>query len=220
MGMAFERPQGILIVLAIFFLYPFSFMAPGRMLTNFLLPIYGLTYLFRGEDRGGYNHDWNTLPEIFGLPVHPVILTIGVQLLIGIFLWRAAVRKTAHPFQSLLLRWEAIALFAILVGIQHGLIWNIWHGHYPNVLFTGFRYSNHEPLLPIIHAGTIFVAVIILTSASPLPEVVRVESLRLGFKNLGPIFSRSAVSLALALAAIAKHVVTRRVRKNPRRGRD
>jgi hypothetical protein len=203
MGLAFERPQGILLLLPVIFLCMFSFSSPSRLLTNFLLPIYGIGYLFQGQDRGGYERGWYALPEIFGISIPPVLLTIGVQLLIGIFLWRVAVRKTARPFQPLLLRWEAIALFAILLAIQHGLIWDIWHGQYPTVMLNGGNYFNRESLLPMIHGGMIFVAVIILVSASPLPEVVRVDSLRLGFTSFGAIFSRSAVSTALVLAAVA-----------------
>ena len=55
----------------------------------------------------------------------------------------------------------------------------------------------------MVHGGTIITGILLLTFASPLPERVRVESLRLGFKHLGAIFSRSAVSVALVLAAIA-----------------
>jgi len=49
-------------------------------------------------------------------------LSLALQFVLGIFLWRAAVRKTANPFQPLLLRWEAIAIFALLIFTQHALI--------------------------------------------------------------------------------------------------
>ncbi len=202
-GLAFERPQGMLFVLGIFLVYPFSFVAPGRMLTNFLLPTYGIVHLFQDPEHPEYSHQWESSPTLFGVPVPAVLLTAGVQLLVGIFLWRATLRKTARPFQPILLRWEAIALFAILILTQHGLVWDIWHGQYPAVLLSGFRANEHEGLIPIIHGATILLAIIILTSASPMPETLRVESLRSSFRGIGPIFSRSAVSLAMALAVIS-----------------
>jgi len=202
-GMAFER-SGILLVVAAFILCMFSLVAPGRMLPNFLLPIFGLNYLFQNPNHPGYQHQWDTPPSLFGLSLPPVILTLGIQFLVGFFLWRAAVRKTARPSQPLLLRWEAIALFAILVIIQHGLLWSIWQGHFPHIMLSGDRnYESRQSLLSAIHAATICLAIIILTCASPQPEVIRLESLRRGFKGVGPIFSRSAVPLAVALAVIA-----------------
>jgi hypothetical protein len=132
------------------------------------------------------------------------LLSLGLQFAVGILLWRATVRKTANPFQPLLLRWEAIAIFALLIVVQHGLIWGIWHGQFGNPLDAHSRYAyRNEPLLSIVHGGTILVGVLILALASPLPERVRVEALRTGLGNLHLIFSRSAVSLALALSAVA-----------------
>jgi hypothetical protein len=123
---------------------------------------------------------------------------------LGIFLWRAAVRKTANPFQPLLLRWEAIAIFALLIVSQHALVWNTWHGAFG--LSNNHSYQNgveDDTLLAGTHCGTILLGVMILAFASPLPERVRLEALRAGGGNLRMIFSRSAVSLALALAAVA-----------------
>ena len=200
-GMAFQRSQGVLIFLVFLFAYPFSFIAPSRMLTNFLLPIYGITNLFQTE-HSNLGRDWSSPPEIFGLPIYPILLSLGLQFIIGIFIWRALVRKTANPFQPLLLRWEAVVLFVILVASQHSLLWDLWRGHFPEAAASG-RNNERESLLSVVHGGTIITGILLLTFASPLPERVRVESLRLGFKHLGAIFSRSAVSVALVLAAIA-----------------
>lgn len=204
-GMAFQRPQsGIVLLLPLFFLQTFSFAFPKFTIINFLLPIYGIANLFQDPDRtvNDYNafRDWGGWPEIFSLPVPPILLSLGLQFLVGIFLWRATVRKTANPFQPLLLRWEAMAIFALLAVVQHGLIWGIWHGQFGNPLDT---HSRNEPLLSIVHGGTILVGVLILAFASPLPERVRVEALRTGLGNLRLVFSRSSVSLALALTAVA-----------------
>ena len=202
-GMAFQRPQsGIILLLPFFFLQTFSLAFPKLTITNFLLPIYGIANLFSE----GHNpeRDWSGWPELFGLSIPPIVLSLGLQLVMGIFLWRAAVRKTANPFQPLLLRWEAIAIFALLVTVQHALIWGIWHGGFGNIYDAAHTHRyEHESLLSIVHVGTILVGLLILALASPLPERVRVEALRTGLGNLRLVFSRSAVSLALALVAIA-----------------
>ena len=209
-GMVLQRPQGGVIFLALFFLFQsFSFAMPKFVLTNFLLPVYGIANLFMDGDVSGNDYsirNWGGLPQIFGLPVYPILLSLGLQLLVGIFLWRAAVRKTANPFQPLMLRWEAVAIFGILLVAQHGLIWGIWHGQFPTGAKHG-RFQDYEPLFAIVHCATLLLATIILAAASPQPESVRVKTLRLGVKNLGAIFPGSAVSLALALAAVAAAVL-------------
>jgi hypothetical protein len=204
-GMAFQRPQsGIVLLLPLFFLQTFSFAFPKFTIINFLLPIYGIVNLFQDPNQAAndYNdfRNWSDWPGIFALPVPPILLSLGLQFVMGLFLWRATVRKTANPFQPLLLRWEAMAIFALLAVVQHGLIWGIWHGQFGNPLDT---HSRNEPLLSIVHGGTILVGVLILAFASPLPERVRVEALRTGLGNLRLVFSRSSVSLALALTAVA-----------------
>jgi hypothetical protein len=204
-GMAFQRPQsGIVLLLPLFFLQTFSFAFPKFTIINFLLPIYGIVNLFQDPAQATNDYDafrdWRAGPEIFALPVPPILLSLGLQFAVGIFLWRATVRKTANPFQPLLLRWEAIAIFALLAVVQHGLIWGIWHGQFGN---PAHHTRHDEPLLSIVHCGTILVGVLILALASPLPERVRVEALRTGLGNLRLVFSRSAVSLALALIAVA-----------------
>jgi hypothetical protein len=113
------------------------------------------------------------------------------------------VRKTANPFQPLLLRWEAVVLFSILVLTQNGLLWDLWRGSFPALAGNDNGNFDHEALLAVVHGGTLLVGIILLACASAQPEHVRIESLRLGFKNLGAVLSRSAVSLAVALAGIA-----------------
>jgi hypothetical protein len=206
--MAFQRPQsGIVLLLPVLLLQMFSFAFPKFIITNFALPSYVIIHLFQDQSRplNDYDafRDWSTWPEIFVLPVPPVLLSLGLQLVIGIFLWRAVVRKTTNPFQPLLLRWEATAIFALLAMVQHGLIWGIWHGRFPTAFASNDRFSQPDSMLSIVHGGTILVGVLILTFASPLPERVRVEALRSGAGNLQLVFSRSAVSLALALVAVA-----------------
>lgn len=202
-GMAFQKPQaGILMVGAFFFFCMPSLQFSRFTVINFLLPIYGIANLFQDEPPK-YGLDWTGSPEIFGISMPPILLSLGLQFILGIFLWRAAMRKTANPFQPLLLRWEAIAVFALLIISQHALIWKIWHGEFGVAENSHNHNYPNDSLLAVTHGGTILLGVLILAFASPLPERVRVEALRTGAGNLRMIFGRSAVSLALALAAVA-----------------
>ncbi len=206
-GLIAQRPQsGAAIAALAFVFFPlFSFIVPKFMLTNFLLPVYAVANFFNAGQPPETSsvQDWNGLPGIFGLPVPPIWLSLGLQFVIGIFLWRAAVRKTANAFQTPLLRWEAVTMFGVLLFTQHGLMWGLWHGQFPAP--SGSEHNSNEdvPMLPIVHAGTILLATMVLAFASPEPERVRIEALRSGDGNLRMVFSRSALPLALALFAVA-----------------
>ena len=179
---------------------------PKFLVTNFLLPNYGMANFFldAGYSVGGdFTGNWGGLPEIFGLPVYPILLTLFLQTAISVFLWRAATRKAANPFQAPFLRWEAVAVFAILVAAQHGLMWGLWNGHFPAPASGSGRFFEADSLLSIVHGSTLLLGLVVLAFNSPQPEQVRMEALRLGFKDLGAIFPRSAVSLALALTGVA-----------------
>jgi hypothetical protein len=203
MGMAFSRPQGILIVLAVFFLYPFSLIAPHYMLTNFLFPIYGIANLFINANPGNNPpREWSEDPQMFGLAMPAIIVSLILQLIIGIFLWRAAKRKTSDPFRAPLLRWEAVALFGIFVFAQHGLLWGLWHGSFPSPAPPHDEFYERDSMLPIVNVSTVLVGVVILAFAGLKPEHVRVEAMRSGLKNTMEIFRRSSVFLALILAAV------------------
>jgi hypothetical protein len=205
-SLAIQKSQaGIVFILAFVFLQFPSFAIPKFIITNFLLPTYGIVNFFHVGNENS-DSEWYGLPQIFGLPVYPILLSLVLQLLIGIFLWRAATRKTANPFQPLMLRWEAVAIFGILLVAQHGLIWGIWHGQFPTEASHN-RFQECGFLLSVVHCGTILLAIIILAAASPQPETVRVKAMRLGIKNLGAIFSNSAAPLALALTAVAAAIL-------------
>ena len=75
-------------------------------------------------------------------------------------------------------------------------------GGYPELAANNHDFD-HNALLAVVHGGTLVMGLILLASAGAEPERVRVEALRLGFKTLGVVFSRSAVSLAFVLAGIA-----------------
>ena len=207
MGLVIQRPQNGAVVpaLLIVLLPLFSFIMPKYMLSNFLLPVYSIVNLFDTRELADEHsfRDWSGSPEIFGVPIPPVVLTLGLQIGIGIFLWRAAVRKTANPFRSPLFRWEAVVLFGILLFAQHGLMWGVWHGHFPELSVGTRNFADEAPMLSIVHCGTLLLAAIVLAFASPLPERVRLEALRTGVGNFPLAFSRSALPLALVLLAVA-----------------
>ena len=204
-GLVVQRTQNGLALIVVFFFFQFpSFAAPKFLITNFLLPIFGIANFFRITSDAGNSDvfgNWNGLPSVFNLPIYPLLLSLALQLLIGVFVWRAVIRKTANPFLPLMLHWEAVALFAILIVVQQGLVWGIWDGTFP--MSVNHRFRDGFPLLSGVHGGTILVAMIFLGFSSQQPENVRVQAMRLGVKNLGAIFSGSAVSLALGLAAVA-----------------
>jgi len=136
------------------------------------------------------------------MPVYPLLLSLGLQLFVGIFLWRVVIRKTVNPFQPALFRWEAVALFAIFVLCQHGLIWGEWRGSFPAAITTNRFDDEASALLPIVHCGTMLLALIILASTSPMPESIRLKAMRLGLKTPGAIFPYSSVPLALVLTIV------------------
>ena len=211
-GLGVQRPQiGVLIVLIFFLIQPFSFSFPRFVLTNFLLPSYAIVNLFtdaKDLSRGNSYQDWAGWPSLFGLPIPPILLSLCLQLILGFLLWRGATRKTANPFQPLILRREAVVIFGILLLVQHGLIWSLWRGNFPVPAINGEKYFYVvDTLFPAIQCGTILVACIFLAAASPQPETVRVTALRRPIKSFGEIFSRSAVSLALTLGAISAGVL-------------
>jgi hypothetical protein len=209
LGIVLQKPQGgIVIVVAIIFLQFFSFSMPKFFVPDFLLPVYPIVNLFENIGPHGPNYSgdygwnaWGKLPELFGFPIYPVILTLGLQLLIGIFAWRIVIRKTVNPFQPPLLRWEAVAVFAILLLFQHGLLWGAWHGRFPTWAEPD-RPDLGDSALAIVHIGTMLLAVIVLALISPQPESIRLKVLRTGLKTPCVFFSESSVGLAFALTAV------------------
>lgn len=203
LGLVFARPQNAMaLIIPLFFAQIFSLSGPMFFVPDFLLPVYGIGNLFAENASTPGNSDWIGAPTVFGLHIHPILLTLALQAAVGIFLWRIAVRKTANPFQSPLFRWETIVLFAILVGVQQGLVWGQWHGYFP-VSRAGASESAADFQFAVIHCGVMLLALVILGFASPPPERIRVKVMRLGIKTAGGYFSDSAVSLAFSLTAVA-----------------
>jgi hypothetical protein len=210
-GMAFHRSRGGIILLLVVLLFIFEAISvefSRFTIINFLLPVDPIANLFSaGNPSGGY--DWDAWPKIFAFSVPPILMSLGLQSALGIFIWRAVVRKTAKPFQPLLHRWEAVAIFILLIAVQHSLVWGIWQGQFGTAPGSGYfndndvSFNDLQPFLSFIHVGTIMVGAVLLGLVSPHPERVRVEALRTGAGNWRLVFSRSAVSLALLLVAIA-----------------
>ena len=207
LGMTFQRSHTGIILLVFLVFGPISLTAgPGRMMTSYLLPIYGIGQMF-GAINPDSNSDWAEPGTFFGLRVPPLLITLALQSIVSLFLWRALIRKTAHPFQTLLLRWEVIAIFATLVLTQHALLWDVWSGKLATVWEAARLKQNYSDrssfFLPYTQGLTLFIGAALLAFASPQPEQIRVDAMRLGFRNLGGVFSRSALPLALLLTGIA-----------------
>ena len=193
-GLAYQRPQGGMLLLFLCLLVQlFSLFQPRFLITNFLVPIYAVVHAF------GSNAAWNDLPEVFGFKVHPLLYSLGLQFVVGWFLWCAVVRKTANPFQSLFRCPEASALFGVLVIAQHGLIWGLWRGRFGEAQLP----DDTGLLLPIAQGGTLLAGALLLLLATPVPERVRVETLQARFRTLRNVYSCSAALTALALTAVA-----------------
>jgi hypothetical protein len=214
-GMVFKRPQsGVIFMVLIYFLQSFSFTAPRFFLSEFLLPVYGIFHVFTGAgntpagDVYSSLYGWSASPQLFGLQVNALLLSLGLQLIIGIFLWRLALRKTANPFQPVVLRGEAAAVFGILLLAQHGLMWGLWRGNFPTESIPDKYHSINNLCLLSVVQGCAFVAgITILALSSPQPETIRLKALRQDNKSSQLVFPESAVSLALILSTIATVVL-------------
>jgi hypothetical protein len=202
-GAVAEKPQNGSAFLILFIVMQLPSVSMSHfLLTNLLLPTYGLVNLFlksRDSESDNLTTDWGQDPEIFGIHFNPVLLTLILQFLVGIFLWRAAVRKMANPFQPLMPRWEAVALFTIFLFVQHGLIWGVWQGSFP----WAIRNSDEDQLLSIVQFITLILAMLILSALSPPSERIRIKAMRLQTKRTDIVISTSAVPLAIILAGIA-----------------
>jgi hypothetical protein len=197
-GLVAERSQsGLLLLLLVPVLFSLSESHPPFMIMSYLLPIHAMADLFHAGGQSQW--DWHGWPRVFGLPTPTVLCSLAVQTVAGLFLWRAAVRKTARPFEPLFQRRDAVGLFAFLTVAQHGLIWGIWRGESGG---TG-AVPNPESLLPMMHGSTLLLGMIVLAFASPRLDHMRVEAMRSRLVNTSWILSRSGVMTALALSAVA-----------------
>lgn len=202
-GMTMQKTHTTFLVLLflVFLFMPFVFGYPKINLINFLLPIYAtLNLLWDGGGETGRISDWIGWPTIFGQHIPPVLLTLLCQAILGIVFWRGAVRKAASPFQ-LMPRWDAVAIFALLVWAQHGLMWNVWRGQWP--MKNSWVEEIPGMLLAAIHACTIILGAAILAFIAPDTQRVRLDLLRAAAPGFGLVLRRSSVPFAFVLTAIA-----------------
>jgi hypothetical protein len=205
-GLSLERAiVPIALVFLLLALQGISLAAPQLTLTSFVVP---LTTIARFFDSAPSN-ETATHPILFGVAIHPLILTWLVQLVLGLVLWRGAARNVKNPFGAFLSRGETAACFAALVGLQHGLIWAgkgstetataYFNFPRPVCLIT----SNHDVLVLVVtHGATLALAILMLTLLSPVPERIRVAALREGAGGFRIVYSRSMVSMGLGLTGI------------------
>lgn len=202
-GMTMQRLHDTFVVLLflVFLSITFGFSYPKICIVNFLLPIYAiLDLLWGGGAESGRISDWRGWPSIFGQPIPPLLFTLLLQTILGIIFWRLALRKAASPFQ-LVPRWEPVAIFALLVLAQHGLMWNVWRGQWP--MEHPWAGGLTATLLAVMHACTIIVGAAILASISPPVQRVRLDVLRAAAPRFGLVPGQSAVPFAFVLTAIA-----------------
>jgi hypothetical protein len=207
-GLALDRPLvPVVLIAGLVLLQGLVFAAPELNVTSFMIPVSTIVDLFGGADHPSLRAG---VPRVFGLDVHPLILTGLVQLALGYVLWRAATRASTNPFMPFLSRVEAVALFSLLVGLQHGLI---WAGKAPVASEYSYRQvantrcliaaqGDAEFMLLATQVGTMVLAIVMLGLLSPLPERVRVAALRDGAVRLGTVYTRSTVLMGLAFAGV------------------
>jgi len=200
-GMAMPRAQGGIGMVAVLFLtLPFSIAAGQFSLTNFVLPVYTVVYLFQptGPDAGM----WQSPAHFFGVAIPPLVYTLALQLILGVFLWRGAERKFGDPHQPAFVRSEVIALFALLVLFQYGLVWR-----WPDAglrTYPGANLSGEEAVwLSMVFLGVLVVGIIVLTSQLLNPETTRLSAMRLGPNARRRILWQSGPCTAFVMAGMA-----------------
>lgn len=202
-GITAQRSEGgAMLFLMMIIVVPIS-MAQSRLLvTNFILPIFGIANLFEGADNP--SDTWFAPPTFFGVAVPALVFTLVLQFILAVFLWRAVTRKAANPFQLLLPRWEAVALFAVLLAAQHGLMWAAWSGHFPMEIGGNRSYDNQDAdIMGTVQICTMLLGMIMLAFASPQPEQVRLAALRAGQGGYRLVLARSALWQAVAFGLLA-----------------
>jgi hypothetical protein len=200
----------IMLVSTLLLVQGASLTSPTLTITTHLVPVSTLARLFSAGDP---NTHWQAQPSLFGLVVHPLILTWLLQGALGFLLWRGALRHATNPFSSFLSRAESLALFSLLVWLQHGLLWageNSAGASLPTrfgfVADAGCLLTSHgnrSVMVLATQVGTILLAIVMLGLLSPPPERVRVAALRYGTGHTRIVQSHSAVLLGFAFACVA-----------------
>ncbi len=198
-GQTLNRAVGILLLLVLvgFMLF---FIMPSRefVVTGQLLPVHALASLF--ADQAGVPDEPLAL---FGISVHRTLVTWGLQIIVGAFLWRATVRRFAEPTDALFSRREALALVALLVGCQHVLIWAPNHGVPSGAIACLVHDSwNRQTMLAATQAAALLVGLFAIVLLNPTPERIRILLLRHKARSLGIVVSNGPVLFAVQLTAV------------------
>ncbi len=207
-GLVIDRAMiPIMIVGTLLLIQGASYAGPSLSVTSYLVPVSTLARLF--SDAGPTSH-WQVEASLFGLVVHPLILTLLVQASLGFLLWRGAVRHTSNPFSGFLSRAESLALFTLLVLLQHGLLWDgapdtadysrLGLPAAARCLLTS--HGNRSVMLLATQVGTVILGVVMLGLLSPPPERVRVAALRARGQYTRIVQGHSAVLLGVAFACV------------------
>ncbi len=201
-GMAMKRSQGGIGLVAMLFLLAYTMAGARFSIFNFLLPVYPVVYLFKPVHTSAFDPDWSSPCGFFGLQISPLVYTFGLQLLLGSLILQGAVRKFRKSFQPAMGRWQAALVFGLLVFLQHGLIWEKWHGAVPHNETGVIRHFEIQ-MLGIIQVGTLLLGLVFLAARALDPEYARVEALRVGTAARRRTFLRSGLADALLFAVIA-----------------
>lgn len=194
-GLCGDQPRGgwvILLVLSIALSQMFIEYAPKHMIINYIFPTYPIIWVFSG---------WRGEPSLPGFRINPVILSLSVQLSLGVFLWRAAVRKTANAFLSMLGRWEAVTFYCVILLFQYALIWSVWRGEFGHC--RPIEHFDQGGLLPIIQSCMMLLGILLLVAVEVPNAWTRRMALNAGTPRMRTVLSVSAVLPATALAAAA-----------------
>jgi hypothetical protein len=198
-GLTLDRAVGMVLMLVLVVSVQLGIIAsPQLVVTGQLLPVQALASLFADETR---------VPQeqlaLFGFSVHPILVTWGLQIIVGALFWRATVRRFAEPTDPLFSRREGLALLALLVGCQHALIWSPNHGG-PSGAVACHAHNEwgRQFMLGVTQGAALLMGLFAIALLSPTPEQTRILLLRRNVRSLGIVVSTGPVLLAVQLAAV------------------
>jgi hypothetical protein len=190
-GLAAKRGgSGVILLLLLLVFLPFSFGGEGLLLANFFLPIFALGNQFPHELRA---IPFDGSARLFGSEISILALTLFVQAVCAVFVWRAVLRKFRDPSGTAFSVLHAVQFFAFLVVMQSGLLWHEWHGN------AGATWDHRHEIV-MLHAGTMMLGMLMLAPFCVSLGSVRVLSL--GGTQPTVDFWQSGPFAALAFAAI------------------
>lgn len=209
-GLGMKKAQGAAVSMFLgVTVGPLSLAMSNKSLSTFLVPTYAIEHVFRlSHNYGPLMGTGGLAASVYFFKVPPVYYTGMVQLAFGAFLWMAAVRKFNDLQGPLWSRWQGLGLMTLFLVLQHGLVWPVWHGKFPDPFSKTLGLASYiPPTLGLIHSVTLLLGVLLLASLQPAPERIRLALLRGEIRGLRGMLSRSAMPTALAMA-VAGSLVT------------